>query len=191
MKNATIGIILFFLISIFSITYSVSGDAASETIYSTYLPENDQWTNFTIFPQGYRVSSDIAKYDDLEGDFQVSPWDLIVSEMKEVSFFSLNLTDPNPTTIIQIDYLDDSNTISFSNKSGNVELLVDLLENISSRLVGAYNEVAYWGFDLSVIVLESYPEQYGVSASVQRGNDMLAIVYEKNEIGRASCRERV
>ena len=56
----------------------------------------------------------------------------------------------------------------------------NLVEMIYMRITGKDTTQAIWPVDVSVVVMESYPEQYGVSAIIKRGNDLLAYVVEQN-----------
>lgn len=56
----------------------------------------------------------------------------------------------------------------------------NLVEKIYVRITGKDTTQAIWPVDISVFVMESYPEQYGVSAIIKRGNDLLAYVVEQN-----------
>ncbi|RMG42483.1 MAG: hypothetical protein D6732_01020 [Methanobacteriota archaeon] len=57
----------------------------------------------------------------------------------------------------------------------------DIASSIFEIYVGSmFEDARVWPVDLSLAVLESFPEQYQVSAIIQRAPDILAVVYEFN-----------
>ncbi|MCE7734873.1 MAG: hypothetical protein GPJ54_08360 [Candidatus Heimdallarchaeota archaeon] len=157
-----------------------SADAAAKVTYSNYDIQKDQWTNVTLFPNSYSINSDFVLYDQLQGEFLNSPWDLIVDKIEEENFFSLEISATEPIAEIKMDYLGDSNTITFDKNVSNIDGLLGILENIHQRLTGGYNDVFYWVTDLTIGVMESYPEQYGITASFQMANGLFSSVTDEN-----------
>lgn len=180
MKKRSTVFLCLLLLQIINSPISNSADAAAKVTYSDYNLQKDQWTNVSIFPNSYSISSDNVLYDQLFGEFLQSPWDLIVDKMEEVNFFSLEISSTEPIAEIKFDYLDDSNSITFGENVSNIDGLLGVLENIHQRLTGGYKDSFYWVTDLNIGVMESYPEQYGVTASLQMANGLFSAVNNEN-----------
>ncbi len=156
-----------------------SANVDAKATYSNYDVQKGQWTNITIFPNTYSINSDNQLYNQLSGEFMISPWDLLVKKIIDEGFFSLDISDDNPKTVVEIDYLGDTNSIAFNYNTPGIDGTISILENIYMRLTGALNDVYYWVTDMSVVVMESYPEQYSVTTSIQMAQGLFSLVYNE------------
>lgn len=180
MKKTVIIFLCLLTLQVINLPLNSSADASAKVTYSKYDIQKSQWTNVSIFPNSYSINSDNVLYDQLYGEFLLSPWDLIVDKIEEENFFSLEISSTEPNVEIRIDYLDESNSITFCGNVSDIDGLLGLLENVHQRLTGGLSDSFYWVTDLNVGVMESYPEQYGVTASFQMANGLFSAVNNEN-----------
>ncbi len=180
MKRFYIPLICILVFSILSQPVNVSSDAAARVIFSKYNIDNAQWTNVSIGPFGYSIDSDNELYDQLDNEFINSPWKLIEEKFLEENFFNLDILEIDPKNVLQIDYIDDSHTVAFDEDVSQIEGLLGILNNIFQRAIGDFQNEYYWPTDLIIDVMESYPEQYGVTTRIQMANGLFSLVYDEN-----------
>ncbi|MHA2028202.1 MAG: hypothetical protein ACW99A_11165 [Candidatus Kariarchaeaceae archaeon] len=181
MKKVYFGFILLILLPFSNPVFNTSGDAAFNLLYSKYDFESDSWTNMSIIGHTYRVTSDKTLYDTLDGTFIWNPWDMIEEKLTNDDFFSLNISHSNPYLILEVDYLDESNKIAI-NPAISAYYTISVIEVVDSyyqRVTGMFKEQPVWPIDMSVAVMESYPEQYGIEVLIQRGIDFQDVEYEE------------
>ncbi|MHA2250236.1 MAG: hypothetical protein ACXAD7_07735 [Candidatus Kariarchaeaceae archaeon] len=141
------------------------------------------WTNMTIIGDSYKVCSDNITYDGFEGKFLMEPWSILGAQLIESNFFEVNITEENPHTVIEAKYQGKYNKQSISHIHIIPDELELLLDSILFRLSGIFvwsENIMVWPVDMQVFVMESYPEQYSVSVSFQRRNDLLTYIHEEN-----------
>jgi hypothetical protein len=139
---------------------------------------DDVWTNMTITGNHFIIQSDNGFYNGLEGDFNSNPWDQIGYELGKSSFFESELNEENPHTIVEITWNGQNNRVSIDQIDINPDSIIGLLEGIFVRLTGMSMDKAAWPVDINAEIMESYPEQYAISSSIIRGNDVLDYVVD-------------
>ncbi|MHA2062332.1 MAG: hypothetical protein ACW963_08605 [Candidatus Sifarchaeia archaeon] len=174
MKKLTTLFILASLLVLTSVQLQSSADTTSSLSYSKYNAVKGEWINMTIVEDTYTISSDSIFYEGLSSQFLSNPWSVIANKLEEDRFFDvpfdISIANPNPHTVVEVNYGGKYNKQLISQEDIQPDGLISTLDSILYRLVGldAYYDI--WPTDMQVRIMESYPEQYGVSASFHRGS---------------------
>ena len=174
--------LILLLLFIQSIDFA-SSQSDSRLTLEQYDIENDVWTKLILTDLDYIIDSDNNYIDQLEGSLMMDPWFAINSATNESNFFNLDFDELNSTYILRIESDGGDNEIRINTLirhwSADLYPLLDLVDSIFDRTTGK-DLGGIWAVDLSVAILESYPEQYGVEVIFQRGGDMLTVVQDIN-----------
>lgn len=153
-----------------------SSQSDSRLTLDQYDVENDEWTKLVLTDRKYIIESDDSYIDQLEGSLMVDPWFAINSGANESNFFNLELDELNSTYILRIESDGGDNEIRINTLmrhwSTDLNPLLDLVDSIFDRITGK-DLAGVWPVDMSVAIMESYPEQYAVTVMIQRGYDDL------------------
>lgn len=165
-------LLLVILILMVPIPPSGAGPIYSEdyAIFSVYNASNGEWFNLTISTKTYNISASDSTYN-LEFEFLFNPWYRIEEVLAENNFYTSSVHEDNPHTIIEV-YLDGFfNKQSISHINIQPEAISLFFQDILNRLTGMQSDNLVWPVDIQIEVMESYPEQYAVSAKLYRGFD--------------------
>ncbi|MHA2099954.1 MAG: hypothetical protein ACW99A_14850 [Candidatus Kariarchaeaceae archaeon] len=170
MKKVTTLFILISLLILTSLQLQASEDTTSSLSYSKYNATKGEWINMTIIDDTYTISSDSIFYEGLSSQFLSNPWWVIAQKLHEDQFFDTSIKNTNPHTVVEVNYKGQYNKQLISQEDIKAKGLLNTLDSILNRLTGFDEYNAIWPTDMQVYVMESYPEQYGVSVSFHRGS---------------------
>ena len=170
------------LIFIQSIDFASSQSESTLTL-EKYDFANDEWTKLILTDTDYFIESDDSYLDQLQGSLITDPWYAINSGANESGFFNMEYDETNSTYNLKIESDWGQNEIRLTDLlihwTAELGAFLDLIDSIFDRITG--NDIdGIWPVDISVYVMESYPEQYGVVVTFQRGGDMLTVVQTIN-----------
>jgi hypothetical protein len=175
-------ILIFLLLFIQTIDFASSQSDPILTI-EKYDFENDEWTFLVLTDKDYSIESDNNYIDQLEGNLILDPWLAIISSADEANFFTTDINEDNSTYNIKIEADGRDNEIRINNLIRHIypdlTSFLNLIDSIFDRITGADMD-GVWPVDISVGIMESYPEQYAVAVTFQRGGDMLTVVHDIN-----------
>ena len=143
------------------------------------------WYNLTISDHFSIVSSN-EYYNNLQIPFLSDPWSGIDTILKDNNFFNIGDTnDTNSNMVLHVIYNGNENTVHVSPDGSNSDLnnIFSYFLQILTRVTGNFLTQSLppmWTSQISVRVMESYPEQYSVDALVTRGKDLLTVVNDYN-----------
>ncbi len=173
----------FTLITILIFVQSVdftSSQSNSILTLEKYDIDSDEWTKLILTDLDYIIESENSYIDQLEGTLMTDPWYAINSGANESGFLYMDFDELNSTYILKIESDWGENEIRineiFRHWSAELSPFLDLVDSIFDRLTGNNIDGGIWPVDISVAIMESYPEQYGVDVTFQRGGDMLTVV---------------
>lgn len=153
-----------------------SSQSDSRLTLERYDFESEEWTKLVLTDRNYLVESDNTLIDQLEGSLMTDPWYAINSGANESGFFNLDLVELNSTYNLRIESEGGDNEIKinevFRHWSAELRPFLDLVDSIFDRITGK-DIAGVWPVDMSVAIMESYPEQYAVTVMIQRGYDDL------------------
>jgi hypothetical protein len=142
--------------------------------------EEVNWTNVTLTGNEFSISSDDPFYDNLSGELFQNYWNIISPQLDAADFWNFEGNDASDlflsasvdgdTHVVGMD-------VSFLIPSPILDLQYEILRKYDI-LTGLHNHYSQWPIDVEIAVMESYPPQYGISAKVIRGNDLLTVVNE-------------
>lgn len=149
-----------------------AGPITSENyaIFSMYNASSGEWLNLTISTEKYNLSASNPIYN-LEFEFLFNPWYRIEEVLDENNFFKSSILEDNPHTIIEVDLDGRYNKQTISHINIQPEVIPLFFQEILNRLTGKQSGNLVWPVDIQIIIMESYPEQYGVTAKIYRGFD--------------------
>ncbi|MHA2033133.1 MAG: hypothetical protein ACW99Q_27510, partial [Candidatus Kariarchaeaceae archaeon] len=174
MRKVTTLFILASLLVLTGVPLQSSADTTSSLSYSKYNAVKGEWINMTIVEDAYTISSDSIFYKDLSSQFLSNPWSVIANKLEEDQFFEvpfdISIENTNPHTVVEVNYGGRYNKQSIGQEDIQPDGLISTLDSILYRLVGLDEYYDIWPTDMQVLVMKSYPEQYGISVSFHRGS---------------------
>jgi hypothetical protein len=176
MKRKTISFsLIFLLLFIQSIDFTTSQSDSRLTI-EKYDFENEEWTKITLIDLDYLIESDNGFIDEIKGKLITDPWFAIINQVNDVDFFNLVFDDNNSTYNIRIEAEGEDNEIRYDTRTkrwtAEMALFFGFIDTIFDRITGS-QVAGIWPIDISVGIAESYPEQFRIDVTLQRGWDML------------------
>jgi hypothetical protein len=145
--------------------------------------DGQDWVNVSIVNTEFAVVSSDIWYAGLAGSLLDSPEWALSSLVDAADFFNLQSMDEgNFELFIKMD--GQENRILFdtilADPTPAVGELFAAAGIVADNILGRTVDQPVWPIDFQVFIMESYPEQYGISAKVIRGMDMLDYVAEGN-----------
>jgi len=186
MKHIILLILLVFSLGI----VPTSGIVAGENITIARLDlSTNEWTNVTIVDRSptdihYQVLSDVPNRANLTGELYQFNSQQLQKYLTNLDFFNLDMNSSTPNTIISI-----SSEMGYHQVRLNTVLedytpqfaeFLGFLYGYHSRISGYGSNAKLWPVDMQVLVMTSYPPQYGVAVKMRRGMDHLTVVEKQN-----------
>lgn len=164
----------------------ITNPVSHEVQFDYYDTTLEHWYNLTMTDNSYSISSDDDQYDGLYSDVNYFNWYEFESDASDGGFFALDQIEENPNVVLTFTRLEQTNTISvkqipatFDVADGWVKMLLDLFWFEQRILSIDYTELI-WPVATQMSIMESYPEQYGLTVLFQRGNDNTRCCFSQN-----------
>ncbi len=178
--------VLTIISAIFLQTLAVTGQIANNsiTIFQITMKQDDEKIDFKVFSTletelTIKSNSDNSTIKKLRGKMFPNSLNHIISRLLQAGINELNSDKGNTNVYINYDNLVVN--VTYDSFESTVQEVHQIVEGTLDRYSGeAFNSPMSWPLDISVIVLESYPEQYDLQAIIQRNDDPLTVVLKVN-----------
>ena len=167
-------------------TAQTTNPVSHEVQFDYYSSTLGHWFNLTMNDNSYSISSDDDQYDGFNSDVNYFNWYEFENDASDGGFFQLDQTEDNPNFILTFTRLEQTNTISvqqipvtFDVADGWIKMLYDIFGFQQRILLIDYDQFV-WPVATQISIMESYPEQYGLSVLFQRGNDGTFCCFSQN-----------
>ncbi len=177
---------VFFFFSIASIpnTSGIPTNLEGTIIFQVTEQSNEETLIFKIFST-YMTTLEIKSTEDriekvLNGKIFQETFEGLIETIRQLGIENLT-SDSNGTVTVFVNHGTLNANVTYDPGNPTFQALDSVISELIDRYSGeAFGHPKAWPIDLSVLILESYPEQYDVTTIIQRGPDPLTYVLSCN-----------